>query len=480
MTLMAAADARMTEVVSHRGGAVSRHLRVVNARGRQPAIYHELFGNLTLVDHALADVLTNQGSAFFSDGDLRCVLGDSTYETLWLGHFIVENTEEERHLIDRWLEEREQSVPSGALVGALQISGSNACNFACSYCFADSSDGRSPKRQEIASAEPNISFETAVRAIDQILELARVHDKPGIVVKFLGREPLVNWQVIQQLLEHYQTARIQWAITTNGSLLTSDIAAALERFGVTTVVSLDGPRRINDAFRTFHSGNGTYERVCAKIRLMREAGAQFSINSVLSSATDLDSLKAFADDAVSWGASQIEFTLAMQTELVQLQRRCNDIGELARRLVDLYDHVSRLVPVYGDCFDPFHRILSTHKFRNESEICRPLGAGCSASSHQLSLEPTGDLFPCRAMSTHYGSINDLSDALRSDAYKRVAMRTFFNVPACHGCELEGFCQGTCLGSSEQAFGDIYQPEPQNCEVYRMTTSLLLERYCETH
>src|SRR6185312_11817749 len=95
------------------------------------------------------------------------------------------------------------------------------------------------------------------------------------------------------------------------------------------------------------------------------------------------------------------------------------------------------------------------------------------TEHQISLEPNGDLFPCRAMSLHYGSLADWDSVLSSDAYRQVAMRTYFGVPFCHGCPLEGHCQGTCLGSLEEESGDIYSPQVAYCDVYRGVTSSLL-------
>ena len=131
--------------------------------------------------------------------------------------------------------------------------------------------------------------------------------------------------------------------------------------------------------------------------------------------------------------------------------------------------------MHGDWLDPFRKITTIHKYRDDADIARPLGASCTATSHQISIEPTGDLFPCRAISLHYGHIDDLSSILAGEDYKKVAMRTYFNVPYCQGCNLEGFCQGTCLGSSEEAFGDIYSPQEEYCTIYRRATERLLAR-----
>jgi uncharacterized protein len=78
------------------------------------------------------------------------------------------------------------------------------------------------------------------------------------------------------------------------------------------------------------------------------------------------------------------------------------------------------------------------------------------------------------MSAHYGHLDDLPSVLTSDGYRHVMMRTYYNVPYCRGCELEGHCQGTCLGSAEEASGNIYDPQAEYCAVYRAAARHLLE------
>src|SRR5262245_43932359 len=126
--------------------SLSNHLRIVNAEGVRPAIYHELFGNLTVVDRELATALADLQRSRKSQR-LPELLGEEVFSLLWNSYFIVSTPLEEREIIRGWLEERRTVLPNGSLIEALQISSSNLCNFACNYCFADSADQRSERRQ---------------------------------------------------------------------------------------------------------------------------------------------------------------------------------------------------------------------------------------------------------------------------------------------------------------------------------------------
>ena len=453
----------------------SSHLQFSERDDDVHYVYHKLFGNFAWIDREMRDLLASAPCDLTGSG-LAATLGLETAQLLWDSYFVVRTPAEERALIARELEERRQSVHTGEYLGALQISSSNACNFACTYCFADASDRRSPRRQSAGEGPQNITYELAEAAIRKVQGVARRHGRTQIGVKFLGREPLINWRVIHRLFETFSDDGVQWSITTNGSLITREIAAILKQFEVLTVVSLDGPAPVNDALRVSKAGGGTYVAVDRALEILSSSEVPFGVSSVLTAQCEFDSMRPFIGRVADRGARELEFTLVMQTQHAGVSPLTADAADLIVKLCDLYDFArTRRLLVHGDWIDPFHRVMASHRFRYEEESATPVGAACTATSHQISLEPTGDLFPCRAMSTHYGSILDLEAALRSAEYERVVMRTYHNVPACHDCELEGFCQGTCLGSSEEATGDVYGIDERYCNIYRAATRELLRR-----
>lgn len=450
----------------------STHLNFFRTESSTPLAYHSMFGNLSALDGEMYQLLGASDKITFRE--LAARAGADAAFDLWNNYFFLERQDEERKIVEGMLEERRSAIHTGRYLGALQITSSNNCNYACSYCFADASDKRSPVRKSIAEQAPNISYEMAEAAIRQVLDVATRNGREQIAVKFLGREPLINWNVIDRLMQTFGCERVVWAITTNGSLLSEEIARKLSSYKVLTIVSLDGPPETNDSLRVLKSGKGTYDITERGLEILSRQGVPFGVSSVISRQTRLEQMMSFIDRLVQLNASELELTLVMQTSLYQIQSRIMETATISDKLCQLYEYAGGRLLVHGDWVDPYHRILTTHKFRTNPEVIRPAGASCTATSHQISLEPTGDVFPCRAMSTHYGHISDLDAVLKSRNYHDVVMRTFYNVPACRNCQLEGFCQGTCLGSSEEQSGDIYQPPSEYCDIYRATTRQLLE------
>lgn len=456
---------------------VSRHLKLLKRDEHSHVAYHALFGNFAVLDDDLANALANLRDTDFSRRELAHAVGDDVAASLCSAYYIGEEGEE-RKIVEHWLDERASRLSSGYYLGGIQMTSSNACNFSCSYCFADTSDRRSPQRQAGADI-PNISFDTACEAIDRVLENARANGRDAIAVKFLGREPLVNHKVIARLFERYSRGEVAWSMTTNGSLITPAVAADLARAGARVVVSIDGLPETNDSLRTLKSGlhgRSAYKLAMRGFETLIAANVAASVSSVISNKTDFSRMPEFFRTLHAAGCREIELTLAMQTDDLRAQSRFGDVDGLVAQLVDLYRCATELgLSVSGDWIDPYHAILSNRKFRDDREIHRPQGVGCQATEHQISVEPNGDLFPCRAMSLHYGSLAEWGSVLSSDAYRKVVMRTYFGVPFCHGCPLEGHCQGTCLGSLEEESGDIYSPQVAYCEVYRGVTEQLLKQ-----
>jgi uncharacterized protein len=142
----------------------------------------------------------------------------------------------------------------------------NQCNLACTYCYeysedkiVDTENGRQPKW---------MTEETARQSVDFLLR----ESGPIAHVTFFGGETLLNFRVVQSAVA-YAKARaadlhkdIDFSITTNATLLKPEVIEFLaeHRFGVT--ISIDGPPELQDKFRVFHNGSGSYHVVAPKIR----------------------------------------------------------------------------------------------------------------------------------------------------------------------------------------------------------------------
>lgn len=142
------------------------------------------------------------------------------------------------------------------------------CNFRCTYCIYSEDHNL----QQRSHSNRKMDFTVAKRAVDFLREHSI--DSPGVNIGFYGGEPLLNFELVRQVIEYskkiFYGKVLTYSLTTNGSLLEDDIVDFLKENDVSLMISLDGPKSIHDRNRRFGNGEGTYDVVMSKIQRIRE------------------------------------------------------------------------------------------------------------------------------------------------------------------------------------------------------------------
>jgi putative heme d1 biosynthesis radical SAM protein NirJ1 len=139
------------------------------------------------------------------------------------------------------------------------------CNLKCVHCYMDS-DAR--------KYEGELSTEEAKSFIDDLAEF----NVP--VLLFSGGEPLIRPDFFE-LAEYARDKGIRPTLSTNGTLITREVAQRIKDIGVGYVgISLDGLREVNDKFR---GRSGAFEAAMQGIQncvaVNQRVGLRFTINS---------------------------------------------------------------------------------------------------------------------------------------------------------------------------------------------------------
>ena len=137
------------------------------------------------------------------------------------------------------------------------------CNLKCVHCYAQA---------DMQRRENEMTHEQALRFIDSLA------DFKVPVLLFSGGEPLMREDFFE--LARYASKRgVRPTISTNGTLITKDIALRLKDMGIGYVgISLDGMGAVNDKFR---GAEGAFSMALAGIRNCvaagQRAGLRFTI-----------------------------------------------------------------------------------------------------------------------------------------------------------------------------------------------------------
>ena len=152
-------------------------------------------------------------------------------------------------------------------IKALCLHIAHTCNLNCSYCFA--SQGKYHGDRAV------MSFEVGKQALDFLI--ANSGKRRNLEVDFFGGEPLMNFQVVKDLvayarsIEKEHNKNFRFTLTTNGMLIDQDVIDFANRECHNVVLSLDGRKEIHDRFRVDYAGNGSWERIVPKFREMVKA-----------------------------------------------------------------------------------------------------------------------------------------------------------------------------------------------------------------
>lgn len=449
----------------------SEYLRILRRNNGEYVAYNTLFGNLSYLNESSVQLLSEfdnprDASSYADLYERYHAILNQFYDM----YFLVEGDLDERKLHENDLKLREERLSTGRYIGGVQLSISDTCNFSCKYCFCDFVDKRSEERQSLSENTAKLmTFETAKQTIDSLIANTKRNNRNSLVVKFFGREPLTNWPLMKQIMEHYGKGeehgiQISYALTTNGSLIKPGMPEILKEYGVYTTVSVDGLADSNDGLRvTKNKHEPTFPMIDKGIRLLAEHGAVQVLSAVMTETNFERFDNRFVDYAAEVGVKEVQILLGMQGDFIQ---SINPVTA-AEKLFSIHQYaLLKGVAVTGYWNNALVEVYSTSRLRSSPETKRGVVESCTATGHQISVEPSGDIFPCRAMSSHMGNVSNLDEMLESHEYNHVVMRTYGNVSECRTCPIEGFCQGECLGNLEEKYEDIYRTDQSYCAIYK--------------
>ena len=156
---------------------------------------------------------------------------------------------------------------TSGVIKALCMHIAHTCNLNCEYCFA--SQGKYHGDRAV------MSFEVGKQALDFLI--ANSGTRHNLEVDFFGGEPLMNFDVVKQLVAYARSVEkkynknFRFTLTTNGVLIDDDVIEFANREMSNVVLSLDGRKEIHDRYRVDYAGNGSWEKIVPKFQQLVKA-----------------------------------------------------------------------------------------------------------------------------------------------------------------------------------------------------------------
>ena len=327
------------------------------------------------------------------------------------------------------------------VVKALCLHIAHDCNLACKYCFAE--EGEYHGRRAL------MSYEVGKKALDFLI--ANSGTRRNLEVDFFGGEPLMNWQVVKDLVaygreqEKLHDKHFRFTLTTNGVLLNDEVQEFVNKEMDNVVISLDGRKEVNDQMRPFRNGKGSYDLIVPKFQKLAESRNQekYYIRGTFTR-NNLDfskDVEHFAD--LGFKQMSIEPVVGDDTEPYAIQK------EDLPQIFEEYDKLAKFLierEKSGRGFNFFHFMID---LEGGPCVSKRL-SGCGSGTEYLAVTPWGDFYPCHQF-------------VGQEEFRGCSV---YSKESCRTCFARFYCSGGCMENSYKFHNTIHDTYEVSCEMER--------------
>ena len=355
------------------------------------------------------------------------------------------------------------------VVKALCLHIAHDCNLACKYCFAE--EGEYKGHREL------MSYEVGKQAIDFLI--ANSGKRRNLEIDFFGGEPLMNFQVVKDLvaygrsLEEANNKKFRFTLTTNGVLLNDDVMEFANKEMSNVVLSIDGRKEVNDRMRPSRNGKGSYDLIVPRYQKLAESRNQtnyyvrgtFTHNNLDFS----EDVKHLAD--LGFKQISVEPVVALPEDAYSITEE--DIP----KLFEEYDKLAQLILEYkkeGKDFNFFHFMID---LSGGPCVAKRL-SGCGSGTEYLAVTPWGDLYPCHQFvgEAEFLMGNVYEGVKTPELRDEFKLCNVYSKEKCKNCFAKFYCSGGCSAYSFKFHGDINNTYDIGCELMkkRVECSIMIQ------
>ncbi|MBR0235977.1 MAG: thioether cross-link-forming SCIFF peptide maturase [Clostridia bacterium] len=345
------------------------------------------------------------------------------------------------------------------VIKALCLHVAHTCNLNCSYCFA--SQGKYKGERAL------MSLDVGKRALDFLIENSGT--RTNLEVDFFGGEPLMNWDVVKDIvrygreLEKTTGKHFRFTLTTNGVLVDDDVIEFSNREMHNVVMSIDGRREVHDFYRKDYAGNGSYDRIIPKFQKFAKSRGdtgyyvrgtythrnvdftndlfhladlgftQLSMEPVVCAPTDPEAL---TEEDFPKLCEQYEI---LAKEMIRRKKEGKEIT-FYHYMIDLS---------HGPCI--YKRI-----------------SGCGSGTEYMAVTPWGDLYPCHQfVGDEKYLMGNIWDGVKNEAVRDEFKKcNVYSRRECDDCWARLYCSGGCAANAYHATGKITGTYEYGCRLFR--------------
>ncbi len=348
---------------------------------------------------------------------------------------------------------------TSGVVKALCLHIAHTCNLNCSYCFA--SQGKYHGERAL------MSYEVGKRALDFLIENSGT--RRNLEVDFFGGEPLMNFDVVKQLVayarsvEKEKNKNFRFTLTTNGVLVDDDVIEFSNREMSNVVLSLDGRKEVHDRYRVDYAGNGSWEKIVPKFQKFVNArgGKNYYMRGTFTHANPdfLEDIKTMLD--LGFSELSMEPVVAAADDPAALTEKDKSV------VMKQYEDLAKLMlerDKEGKPFTFYHYMID---LKGGPCIYKRI-SGCGSGTEYMAVTPWGDLYPCHQfVGDEKFRLGDIWSGVNNKKIQdEFASCNVYAREECRGCWARLYCSGGCAANAYHATGSVKGVYKYGCDLFK--------------
>ena len=357
---------------------------------------------------------------------------------------------------------------TSGVVKALCLHIAHTCNLNCSYCFASQGKYHGDRAM--------MSFEVGKRALDFLVENSGT--RHNLEVDFFGGEPLMNFQVVKDLvayarsIEKEKGKNFRFTLTTNGVLVDDDVIDFANRECANVVLSLDGRKEVHDRFRVDYAGQGSWDKIVPKFQKFVEArgGKEYYMRGTFTHANPdfLNDIKQMLD--LGFNELSMEPVVCAKNDPSALTDEDMEI------VMKQYEELAELMlqrDKEGKPFTFYHYMID---LTGGPCIYKRI-SGCGSGTEYMAVTPWGDLYPCHQfVGDEKFKLGDIwAGVTNKEIQGQFASCNVYAHEECRDCWARLYCSGGCAANAYHATGSVTGVYKDGCKLFckRMECAIMV-------
>lgn len=321
-------------------------------------------------------------------------------------------------------------------IRALSLAVAQACNLGCTYCYA--------QQGEFGGAAKRMPMNVALAAVERLFADVKPGDRVNLA--FLGGEPLIARGVIQAATERAvqlatrRHGRVDFSITTNGTLISPADADFFDRYGFAVSISLDGVGDAHDVQRPFKNGRGSYARIIANVGPLLARQNKMQVSARVTVTPRNLQLRDTLDRLIALGFHSVGFSPMLSAPSGREEMDEESLTVMLDQMIECGREFESRVSA-GERYPFANMVTAMKEIHRGTHRPYPCGAGAG----YLGVSADGELSAChRFVNDGTGRMGDLAagvDLVRQNNW--LAERHVHRQEPCRSCWARYLCGGGC-------------------------------------